>query len=188
MIIKKEKMARIFIALTPVKELNDKIIEIKKDLKTGVLKDHSVSWQNNNNHHITLAFIGIMEPEQIEEMYINLEKIITAKSKIPLEITSISLFPDNKGQVLVANIKPTPQLKKIHLKIEEIINIIGFESHLKTYHPHITLGRFKDKDRTHVEFLELKEIIKSSVFNIDVYKSEFESGKTTYNLLKTFNC
>ena len=69
-------MARVFIALTPVKELNDKIIEIKKHLKTGLLKDHIISWQNNNSHHITLNFIGSMEPEQIDEMFINLEKIL----------------------------------------------------------------------------------------------------------------
>ena len=180
-------MARVFIALTPVKELNDKIIEIKKDLKTGLLKDHTISWQNNNSHHITLNFIGSMEPEQIDEMFINLEKITTSKSQIALEINSISLFPNDNGQVLVANINATPQLRKIHSKIEDIINTIGFETHLKKYHPHITLGRLKDKERTSFEIPELEEPIKSLVSNIDVYESEFESGKTSYQLIKTFN-
>jgi len=187
MINKKEKMARVFIALTPVKELNDKIVEIKKDLKVGLLKDHNISWQNNNSHHITLNFIGSMEPEQIDEMFFNLENIITSKSKIALEINSVSLFPNDKGQVLVANIKPTPQLKKIHTKIEQVINTIGFETHLKKYHPHITLGRFKEKERANIDIPELAEPIKSSVANIDVYESEFESGKTSYQLIKTFN-
>ena len=187
MINKKEKMARVFIALTPVKELNDKIVEIKKDLKVGLLKDHNISWQNNNSHHITLNFIGSMEPEQINEMFVNLENIITSKSQIPLEINSVSLFPNDKGQVLVANIIPTPQLKKIHTKIENIINTIVFETHLKKYHPHITLGRFKEKDRASINFPELVEPIKSSVENIDVYESEFESGKTSYQLIKSFN-
>jgi 2'-5' RNA ligase len=180
-------MARVFIALTPVKELNDKIIEIKKDLKIGLLKDHIISWQNNNSHHITLNFIGSMEPEQIDQMFINLDKITTYKSQITLEINSISLFPNNNGQLLVANINPTPQLKKIHSKIEDIIKSIGFETHLKKYHPHITLGRFKDKERASFEIPELEEPIKSLVSNIDVYESEFESGKTSYQLIKTFN-
>ena len=179
-------MARVFIALTPVKELNDKIIEIKKHLKTGLLKDHIISWQNNNSHHITLNFIGSMEPEQIDEMFINLEKITTSRSQIALEINSISLFPNNNGQVLVANINPTLQLKKIHNKIEDIIKTIGFESHLKKYHPHITLGRFKDKERASFEIPEMEEPIKSLVSNIDVYESDFESGKTSYKLIKRF--
>ena len=104
-----------------------------------------------------------------------------------MEINSISLFPNDNGQVLVANINPTPQLKKIHSKIEDIINTIGFETHLKKYHPHITLGRFKDKERAGFEIPDLEEPIKSLVSNIDVYESEFESGKTSYQLIKTFN-
>jgi 2'-5' RNA ligase len=180
-------MARVFIALTPIKELNDKIVEIKKDLKNGPLKNHNISWQNNNSHHITLNFIGSMEPEQIEEMFTNLQDMMTAKSQISLEINSVSLFPNDKGQVLVANIHPTQQLKKIHSKIEEVIHTIGFETHLKNYHPHITLGRFKEKERANVEIPQLKEIIKSHVSCIDVYESESDSGKTAYNLIKTFN-
>ena len=68
-------MASIFIALTPVKDLNNQLIEIKKDLKSKLLKNQNISWQNNNHHHITLKFIGSMEPEQVEELYQNLEKI-----------------------------------------------------------------------------------------------------------------
>ena len=180
-------MARIFIALTPVKELNDKIVEIKKNLKNGSLKDHNISWQNNNGHHVTLNFIGSMEPEQVDEMYASLEKLITSKSQISLEITSISLFPNDQGQVLVANIALTTQLKKIHSKIEEIIHTIGYETHLKVYHPHITLGRFKDKEKASFVIPELEEVIKSSISNIDVYESELDSGKTAYKIIKTFN-
>ncbi len=187
MINKKEKMTRVFIALTPVKELNDKIVEIKKNFKIGLLKDHNISWQNNNSHHITLNFIGSMEPEQIDEMFVNLEKIITSRSQIALEIDSVSLFPNDKGQVLVANINLTSQLKKIHTKIEDIVNTIGFETPLKQYHPHITLGRFKEKERGIIEIPELADPIKSSVSKIDVYESEFESGKTSYKLIKAFN-
>ena len=83
-------MASIFIALTPVKDLNNQLIKIKKDLKSKLLKNQNVSWQNNTNHHITLKFIGSMEPEQIEELYQNLEKITSARSQISVEIKTIS--------------------------------------------------------------------------------------------------
>ena len=75
---------------------------------------------------------------------------------------------------------------KINSKIEEIINIIGFETNLKAFRPHITLGRFKDKEREYLEFPALEEPIKSLITCVDVYESEFDSGKTTYNLLRTF--
>ena len=53
-------MARIFLALTPDKDLNDQIIELKKDLKNNVLSEADISWQKNSDHHLTLNFVGSM--------------------------------------------------------------------------------------------------------------------------------
>ena len=62
-------MARIFLALTPEKDLNDQIIELKKDLKNSTLSEAEINWQKNDDHHITVNFVCSMEPEQIEEKY-----------------------------------------------------------------------------------------------------------------------
>ena len=61
-------MARIFLALTPDKDLNDHIIELKKELKNSLLSDAEISWQKNSDHHLTVNFVGSIEPEHIEEM------------------------------------------------------------------------------------------------------------------------
>ena len=41
-------MARIFLALTPEKDLNDQIIELKKDLKNSTLSEAEINWQKND--------------------------------------------------------------------------------------------------------------------------------------------
>ena len=38
-------MARIFLALTPDKDLNDQIIELKKSLKATILAEADIAWQ-----------------------------------------------------------------------------------------------------------------------------------------------
>ncbi|GIR87241.1 MAG: hypothetical protein CM15mP86_07000 [Gammaproteobacteria bacterium] len=58
---------------------------------------------------------------------------------------------------------------------------------MKAYRPHVTLGRFKDKTRPQYSFEEYEEInISSRVNCIDVYESEFDKGKTNFNLLRSF--
>ena len=52
-------MARIFLALTPSKDLNDQIIELKKNLKNNVLQDADISWQKNSDHLLTIYFVGL---------------------------------------------------------------------------------------------------------------------------------
>ena len=86
-------MARIFLALTPNKELNDQIIELKKELKNTLLSDAEITWQKNNDHHLTVNFVGSMEPEQIEEMYTGLTGI-NFMNNLEVNITSIAFFPN----------------------------------------------------------------------------------------------
>ena len=179
-------MARIFLALTPNKDLNDQIIELKKELKNTVLSEADINWQKNSDHHLTINFVGSMEPEQLEEMYVGIGQI-NFMSHLQIDLSSVSFFPNEESQLLVALAKPTNQLQKIFERVDEVVTRIGFGSSLKTYRPHITLGRFKDKSRPQYSFEEFSEINISSRVNIlDVYESEFDQGKTNYSLLKSF--
>ena len=179
-------MARLFLALTPDKDLNDQIIELKKDLKNNVLSDADISWQKNSDHHLTLNFVGSMEPEQIEEMYIGLNEI-NFFSHLQVDISHVNFFPNEYSQLLAAIVKPTNQILKVFEMIDKVVTRIGFGSSLKTYRPHITLGRFKDKDRPQYSFGDLDEIqISSRLSKLDVYESEFDRGRTNYQLLKSF--
>ena len=179
-------MARIFLALTPDKDLNDQIIELKKDLKNNVLSEADISWQKNSDHHLTLNFVGSMEPEQIEEMYQGLTEI-NFMSHLQIQITNVNFFPNEDSQLLVAIIKPTNQILKVFERIDEVVTRIGFGSSLRAYRPHITLGRFKDNESPQYSFEDFGEIqITSRVNKLDVYESEFDEGKTNYQLLKSF--
>ena len=179
-------MARIFLALTPNKDLNDQIIELKKELKNTVLSEADINWQKNSDHHLTINFVGAMEPEQIEEMYVGIEQI-NFMSHLQIDLSAVSFFPNEESQLLVALARPTNQLQKIFERIDEVVTRIGFGSSLKTFRPHITLGRFKDKSRPQYTFEEFSEINISSRINmLDVYESEFDQGRTNYSLLKRF--
>jgi len=179
-------MARIFIALTLEKDFNNQIIEIKKELKSNLLKDANISWQKNDQHHLTVCFVGEMEPEQINQMNENLEEINFASLSRSIDLTEISFFPNEKSQVLSALVKPSSHLKTLHEEVEKIVVNIGFGSELKDYRPHITLGRFKEKDRPQYEFGIFEKPIKGKVKKLDVFESEFDKGKTEYTLLKSF--
>ena len=179
-------MARIFLALTPNKDLNDQIIELKKELKNTVLSEADINWQKNSDHHLTINFVGEMEPEQIEEMYVGIEQI-NFMSHLQIDVSAVSFFPNEDSQLLVALVNPTNQLQKIFERIDEVVTRIGFGSSLKTFRPHITLGRFKDKGRPQYSFEEFSDInITSRINMLDVYESEFDQGRTNYSLLKSF--
>ena len=88
-------MARIFLALTPNKDLNDQIIELKKELKNTVLSEADINWQKNSDHHLTINFVGAMEPEQIEEMYVGIEQI-NFMNHLQIDLSAVSFFQTKK--------------------------------------------------------------------------------------------
>ena len=76
-----------------------------------------------------------MEPEQIEEMYSNLEEIEVLGAAIRLEITGVSYFPNENSQVLVANISIPTQLQKLRSQVQALVSQIGFDTNQKGYRP-----------------------------------------------------
>ena len=185
-IILKLVMSRLFIALTPKHEFNKVICELKEDQKNFLIRNHKVTWSKDNQHHITINFIGSMEPEQREELFADLENRSTFKN-LPIEIDSLSYFPNENGQVLVANITLTPRLQKLFTEVERVVARIGFGMALRTFRPHITLARFKDKNRPFSQIIELEEPINSVIGELDVYESSFKSGKTLHTLIQTYS-
>ena len=185
-IILKLVMSRIFIALTPNPEFNKVICQLKEDQKKFLIRNHKVNWSKDNQHHITINFIGSMEPEQREEMFTDLENRSVFKN-LPVEIDSISYFPNESGQVLVANITLTSRLQKLFNEVGRVVARIGFGMTLRTFRPHITLARFKDKNRPFQQIIELEEPLNSVIEKLDVYESSFRSGKTLHTLIKTYS-
>ena len=179
-------MSRIFIALTPKSEFNKVICELKEEQKKFLIRNHKVNWSQNNQHHITINFIGSMEPEQKKEMFDNLENRSAFKN-LPIEKDSLSYFPNENGQVLVANITLSSRLQKLFDQIEKVTARIGFGMALRTFRPHITLARFKDKNRPFSQIIELDEPVNSVIESLDVYESSFKSGKTLHSLIQTYS-
>ena len=127
-----------------------------------------------------------MEPEQREEMFADLENRSAFKN-LPVEIDSLSYFPNENGQVLIANITLTPRLQKLFNEVEKVVARIGFGMALRTFRPHITLARFREKNRPFQQIIELEEPINSVIEKLDVYESSFKSGKTLHTLIQTYS-
>ena len=127
-----------------------------------------------------------MEPEQIEEMYTKFEEIEIMGGVLNLEVTGISYFPNENGQVIVANVNLSPQLQKLQQQVQTLVAQIGFDTELKAFRPHITLARFKDKNRPLRELKSFEEPSKAVFNSLDVYESISKKGKAKHQLIRKF--
>jgi 2'-5' RNA ligase len=156
-ISKDKSLIRSFIAI----ELVDRdVIERLKDFQYDLLNTGAdVKLVKPEHIHLTLRFLGEIEPSMVEAVSIELQKVRFNPFRISLR--GAGFFP-GKGRIRVVWIgleNGAPEIVNIFNQIEEGLRKLGFRSEKKRFSPHITVARV----RSPKEKVKLIELIKRRV-------------------------
>ena len=124
---------RLFIGIRPPSAIRDALI----DLMEGV---DDARWQDENQLHLTLRFIGEVDTHRADDLAERLRMAIGAD--FALTIRGVGVFEKKRRvHTLWAGIEKTPELLRLQRRIERICIAAGLEPEHRKYHPHITLAR-----------------------------------------------
>ena len=177
---------RLFIALEIPEEAIDKVCKIRDEVY-GIPND--VRWESKDKLHITLKFLGDVG-ENMTELIINqLDAIVC--DKFNAEFSFFGIFKKNKlPKILWVGIKENKRLMELQNKVENAIELLGFEKEKRKFKPHITLLRIKGKE----DFDKIRNFQKYSLpiinFNIErilLLKSILQPNGSEYSVIKSFN-
>lgn len=178
---------RTFIAvkITPEKKLLDLIADCRKSLK-----EEQIRWVDSNNLHLTLRFIGETSAEQVAAIIKILDSVSKDIQPFQFEFKGLSIFKKRaQPNVLFLSVENDLILKQLAADIFEKLKMLGFEGEMKSYYPHLTLGRMrfiKDKNG----FLSLikkfsdAKIQQVIISEIIFYQSILSSDGPTYVPIK----
>lgn len=126
-------MHRLFVAIRPPQEIRDRLI----DLMEGI---EGARWQDDDQLHLTLRFIGEVDRHRAEDIAAALASIRHPCFEIAL--SGLGTF-GRRGQpaILWAGVTPEEDLKALHKKIDLALQRTGLEPEHRAYSPHITLAR-----------------------------------------------
>jgi len=101
------------------------------------------SWYGSADYHITLKFLGNLDPSRQPEL---IEAALpVAANAAPFEVDLNAApggFPNlRQPRVLWAGVKASPPMAALAGKIDEAMAALGYERERRVYHPHITLAR-----------------------------------------------
>jgi 2'-5' RNA ligase len=102
------------------------------DIPANIKKDLPQIGQDPKNYHITLKFLGSLNPEQLENTKTQLQEIVHSHKDFPVDIAGYKNFGKS---IFYADVKKHPRLNEL----QKSMGIFG-KDHRK-FHPHITLGR-----------------------------------------------
>jgi len=111
--------------------------------KTGA----DVKWVRPEGIHLTLKFLGNMDPAVVPELGGALKEAIGGKGAVNLSLSGTGAFPDGRAPRVVwaglgGDVEGLAGLARL---VEDVCERFGFERETRAFRPHLTLGRVKSK-------------------------------------------
>ena len=185
---------RLFLAIELPDSVHDFLKQVRNSFSVQEREANGlVSWVRAENWHITLKFLGEVEPSRITALTSALEMVRI--ESIDLFGGHIQYFP-TRGPVNVISIGlggDIGRLNELHEQIELRCKNIGFPTEGRAYTGHITIGRTKKiaahsttKRLRQIKFSELFPGPKFTVQSFVLMQSELDARGSRYTTLARF--
>jgi 2'-5' RNA ligase len=127
-------MMRLFIALRPPPPIREKLF----DLMDGV---PGARWQDDEQLHLTLRFVGEVDRPQAEDLAAALGHIHLPAVPV-VALAGVGSFGQRgRADTLWAGVSPAGVLADLNLRVERACVQAGLPPERRRYHPHITIAR-----------------------------------------------
>jgi 2'-5' RNA ligase len=137
------ELIRAFIAI----ELPDPVRASISRIQTRVRSDEhtSVKWVNPESVHLTLKFLGNIDPELIPDIGRAMSQAAAGLGPIRLELSELGAFPNLRAPrvVWVGLEGDISTLRVLHRQVEDRLAELGFPPEGRPFSPHLTLGRVR---------------------------------------------
>ena len=151
-----------------------------------------VGWERPEKLHFTVRFLGDIDEKQIEKVCAVIETVANQFKPFAVRIVETGVFPHYKNpKVLWLGPKQgSEEMTRINADIDSGLERIGFEPERRKFHPHLTIARIKDleKSRTLVRVHRQRQLepITFTATGITIYESKLQKTGSEYFPVRFF--
>lgn len=98
-------------------------------------------WSEPADYHLTLRFIGDIEPRMADEVAAALDE--ARRGRVEVVFEGLSWFGGDKPRAIVARVKPAPALLELAADHERRLRRLGLPPEKRQFTPHVTLARMR---------------------------------------------
>ncbi len=168
-------MHRLFVALRPPPALRDALF----DIMDGV---DGARWQDEEQLHVTLRYIGAVERPVAEDIAVALQSVHAPA--FDLALSGVGRFDTGaRGRTLWAGVTPHDAIAALHRKIDHVLVRLGLPPEGRAYLPHVTLARLNGASGSTDGFLAKHAALASPATRFDhfaLYESHLGSAGAWY--------
>ncbi len=174
-------MHRLFVAIRPPREIRALLLATMGGIS-------GARWQNDDQLHLTIRFIGEVDRHLAGDVLAALGAVHHPRFEIALD--GLGTF-ERRGQpdAVWAGIAPHEPLRGLHKKVDQALARVGVAPDQRAYLPHITLARLKRGAGTVGNLLEQSGGVASAPFTVDhfaLFESNLAPDGAVYTIVERF--
>ena len=177
---------RTFIAIPIPEPIEKKLARRQSELTPKV---PGCRWVSGLPFHITLAFLGDVRNNDLNELCLTVAEAVEPIGPFELQLEGLGAFPsEQKARVIWAgvssfNLNP---INELHETVVAAATGVGYRPDDLRFHPHVTLGRIKPERGTVCDLTKVVERGREwamgafTVSEIVTYASSLDAGGPSY--------
>ena len=174
-------MHRLFVAIRPPDRIRDALLDVMGGIS-------GARWQDDDQLHLTLRFIGEVDRHQAEDVHAALGSI--HHPPFDLAVSGLGIF-DKRGMATTAwaGVSPPEPVHVLHKKVDQAMARVGIEPDRRAFHPHITLARLGRSSGPADGFLARSGTVSTAPFRVDafgLYESRLTPEGAVYTELEAY--
>jgi 2'-5' RNA ligase len=173
-------MHRLFVAVRPPAPIRERLL----GLAGGV---QNARWQDDEQLHLTLRFIGEVDRHQAEDIAAALGNV--SHPAFAVSLSGVGCFASRGKGALWAGVAPQEDLKALHRKVDQACLRAGIAPDTRAYHPHITVARLGRSAGSVEPFIQHWAGLSSPPFDVagfDLYESRLGSAGASYDVVARY--
>ena len=168
-------MHRLFVALRPPAHIRDRLIDVMEGVD-------GARWQDEDQLHLTLRYIGEVERSLANDLAEALQDIAMPPFEVALRGTGI-FSRKGRAHTLWAGVAPQPELARLQRKVERRCQLVGIEPEHRKFMPHVTIARLNAASGPVDAFLAEHAVTRFGNWqaeNFGLFESHLRTGGSLY--------
>ena len=179
---------RTFIAIEPPDDLRTAL----GDFYRGVAEHFpGVRWTDPGNIHLTLRFLGEIDPADLDPLSRALEEAVDPAAPFELVSSRVGFFGSRRSpRVVWLGLEEQPQLKDLARALENSLQQAGFGRADKSFRGHLTLARIRRPLRSPPDWEIINQSLTATwpdwkVTEVHIIKSTLTPQGPIYDILRS---
>lgn len=174
-------MHRLFVAVRPPRDIRERLLDVMEGVP-------GARWQDDEQLHLTLRFIGSVDRHMAEDIAAALASL--SFPRFDLALAGAGHFGQgSRRATLWAGVTPHDRISTLAKKVDQACQRAGLPPEGRAYAPHITLARLGRTAGPVDPFLSQAAALSSAPWTVDgfcLYESELGSERATYTIAERY--